>query len=140
MWSVLAMLCTSTAFISLRSNHKHRVLDKLFSARDHEPILRVSDVKLQSFKHKIVSLGSPKILPPIKPGADWQLWHHVRDSSFSDDIISSGTGRIVHATSKDGLTDWLYESKPVLDPSKECGDWFLFDAEHVGLGELTCRK
>jgi hypothetical protein len=42
------------------------------------------------------------------------------------------------ASSKDGLTNWkLHEDSPVLNPNKENdGDWFFFDSEHVGLGDV----
>lgn len=44
--------------------------------------------------------------------------------------------RIHHAVSEDGLLWELHPDSPVLGPSKEQGDWFYFDAEHVGVGDV----
>ena len=43
------------------------------------------------------------------------------------------TGRILFATSRNGIDNWrFHEESPVLGPSRDSGDWFLFDSEHVG--------
>lgn len=83
------------------------------------------------------SFGNPKIIPPGKTNMQWLLWHHVRDDKFADDIVKLSTGRVMFATSSDGLSDWKYHAdNPALNPSVESGDWFLFDATHVGVGDV----
>ena len=85
----------------------------------------------------ITSFGNPKIIPPGRTNNQWLLWHHVRDDKFSNDIVKLSSGKVVFATSNDGLTDWQYHpDNPALSPSLENGDWFLFDAEHVGVGDV----
>ncbi len=39
------------------------------------------------------------------------------------------------ATSKNGIDKWkIHEDSPCLNPSKDDGNWFYFDSEHVGMG------
>jgi hypothetical protein len=77
-------------------------------------------------------------IPPQEDGGDWLMWLHARNDNFPDDVISLSTGRILHATSRDGLRDWSFHpDSPVLNPNKENGgDWYFFDSEHVGLGDI----
>ena len=84
----------------------------------------------------IRALGAPRVLPPGKVGEEWLLWFHGRDTSFKDDVMPSSTGRIYLATSKDGISGWTMYEKPVMNPSKDDGDWFYFDSEHLGLGDV----
>ena len=103
----------------------------LFSSK---PIITIKDIPLSNAQ--VTSFGCPKIIGPGKLGSEWLLWHHARDDKFSDDVVKLTTGRVYFATSKDGL-EWKYhEDSPALSPSKESGDWFLFDSEHVGLGDV----
>lgn len=89
-----------------------------------------------------VSLGSPRVLPPGKEGEEWLIWFHGRDAAMSkgDDssiLIKQPTGRILLAASKDGIKNFKFDAdSPVLNPSKEAGDWFYFDSEHVGIGDI----
>eukprot|EP01039_Chlorochromonas_danica_P001545 gene1545-1683_t len=86
---------------------------------------------------KVLSFGSPKILAPNENFPQWRLWLHYRDHTIPDDVVHGSTGHILHATSSDGLGDWVvHPNSPVLSPSKEKGDWFFFDSEHVGLGDV----
>ena len=66
------------------------------------------------------------------------MWLHARNSDFPDDVINLSTGRILHARSPDGLRGWdFHPNSPVLNPNKESGgDWYFFDSEHVGLGDV----
>jgi len=90
-----------------------------------------------ALNRNMIGLGMPKVYPPGKEGDEWLLWFHGRDDKFSNDIVKLSTGRIFFATSKDGLTNWkLDPDNPILNPSKEDGDWFYFDSEHVGLGDV----
>lgn len=84
------------------------------------------------------NLGMPRLLPPNGGRGEWMMWLHARDEDFEKDVVSLSTGRILHATSLDGLTDWKFHpDSPVLNPNKENGgDWFFFDSEHVGLGDI----
>ena len=85
------------------------------------------------------NLGMPRVLPPDGVSAtEWMLWLHARDENFTPDVVNLSTGRVLHATSPDGLTGWtLHPDSPVLNPNKENGgDWFFFDSEHVGLGDV----
>ena len=80
----------------------------------------------------------PRVLPPGQAGEDWLLWFHARDDGLADDVVKLSTGRILFASSKDGLSNWkFHEDSPVLNPNKENdGDWYFFDSEHVGLGDV----
>lgn len=85
----------------------------------------------------VTSIGMPRVMPPGKPTEDWFMWFHVRDSAIESDVLDVSTGRIMFATSKDGLSGWkLHEDNPLMGPNKENGDWFYFDSEHVGLGDV----
>ena len=58
-----------------------------------------------------------------------------RDEAISKNAPSFCTGRVYLATSKNGLDKWvLHEDSPSLNPSKDEGNWFYFDSEHVGAG------
>ena len=85
-----------------------------------------------------LNLGMPRVLPPGQADEDWLLWFHARDDQLADDVVKLSTGRILFASSKDGLSGWkFHEDSPVLNPNKENdGDWYFFDSEHVGLGDV----
>ena len=86
---------------------------------------------------RLQAIDMPRIIPPGKPSDDWLLWFHGRDWNMPDDIAKESTGRIFFATSRDGLCDWrMHEDSPIMGPHKEDGDWFYFDSEHVGLGDV----
>lgn len=89
-------------------------------------------------KSSICSIGMPRVLPPGKPEEEWLLWFHGRDTEMNDNnIIALSTGRIYLASSPDGISNFkFHEDSPVIVPSKEAGDWFYFDSEHVGLGDV----
>lgn len=99
-------------------------------------VLKISDIS--SPGRDYVNLGMPRVLPPGQAGEDWLLWFHARDSKLADDVVKLSTGRILFASSKDGLSGWkFHEDSPVLNPNKENdGDWYFFDSEHVGLGDV----
>jgi hypothetical protein len=99
-------------------------------------VLTVNDIA--SNGRTYLNLGMPRILPPGQAGEDWLLWFHARDDKLADDVVKLSTGRILFASSKDGLTGWkFHEDSPVLNPNKENdGDWYFFDSEHVGLGDV----
>ena len=83
-------------------------------------------------------VGMPRLLPPSSVNDNWLMWFHARDENFDESVVSLSTGRILLASSNDGLTNWeLHEDSPVLNPNKENGgDWYFFDSEHVGLGDV----
>ena len=96
-----------------------------------------------ALNRNMIGLGMPKVYPPGKEGDEWLLWFHGRDDKFSNDIVKLSTGRIFFATTKDGINNWKMDpDNPILNPSKEAGDWFYFDSEHVGLGDVIkpCMK
>lgn len=99
-------------------------------------VLTINDIS--SPGRDYVNLGMPRVLPPGQAGEDWLLWLHARDNKLADDVVKLSTGRILFASSKDGLTGWkFHEDSPVLNPNKENdGDWYFFDSEHVGLGDV----
>jgi hypothetical protein len=99
-------------------------------------VLTINDIS--SPGRDYVNLGMPRVLPPGQVGEDWLLWLHARDSKLADDVVKLSTGRILFASSKDGLSGWkFHEDSPVLNPNKENdGDWYFFDSEHVGLGDV----
>ena len=100
-------------------------------------IISISDIPktIKSLK-SITSIGNPKVIPPGGLGSEWLLWHHVRDETIDDSVLKLSTGKILFATSANGLTNWKYTEEPCLSPAKETGDWFLFDSEHVGVGDV----
>ena len=86
-----------------------------------------------------LAIDMPRVIPPSSDDGkgEWLLWFQVRDSKIAEDVVKLSTGRILFATSKDGLRNWaLHEDSPVINPHKESGDWFYFDSEHVGLGDV----
>ena len=90
---------------------------------------------------RIKSVGMPRIIKPGtgNAGDEWLIWFHGRDYEMADDknLVNLSTGRIFHATSKNGINNWkLHVDSPVLNPSRENGDWYLHDSEHVGLGDV----
>eukprot|EP01031_Cornospumella_fuschlensis_P030990 gene30990-37453_t len=98
--------------------------------------LSQEDLTLNS-KLKVRSFGMPRVLAPSEDKPEWSLWLQVRDESISEEVIDISTGRIFFATSADGISNWqFHEDSPVLNPSKDSGDWFYFDSEHVGLGDV----
>lgn len=90
----------------------------------------------------VVSIGNPRVLPPLtSTGGDdskWKLWFHSRETNTSSDIADLGTGRVYYATSSDGVNDWNIDmdSAIALKSGQEIGDWWWFDSEHVGLGDI----
>ncbi|RYH32753.1 hypothetical protein EON65_00195 [archaeon] len=89
-------------------------------------------------KLNVLSFGMPRVLAPTKARPEWLLWMQVRDDSINQEVIDVSTGRIIFATSTDGIRNWqLHPNSPVLNPSKVNGDWFYFDSEHVGLGDVV---
>ena len=77
------------------------------------------------------------MIPPSNMNEDWLLWYQVRDDTISENVVKLSSGRILFAKSRDGLTNWIEDpASPVLGPNKESGDWFYFDSEHVGLGDI----
>jgi hypothetical protein len=87
-----------------------------------------------SFKY----IGNPKVLPPKSETDEWRLWFSGRDHDMAADLADMATGKIFFLTSKDGLSSWVnHESSPVLKPSKDYGDWWWFDSEHVGVGDVV---
>lgn len=99
-------------------------------------VLTVDDIA--SNGRSYLNLGMPRVLPPGQAGEDWLLWFHARDDKLADDVVKLSTGRILFASSKDGISNWkFHEDSPVLNPNKENdGDWYFFDSEHVGLGDV----
>ena len=93
-------------------------------------ICRPSDFGLKS-------IGMPKIM---KPGAskEWLVWFHGRTIEQSQEsLVNLSTGNVYFCVSKDGISDWtLQEDNPVLQPGKTSGDWWWFDSEHVGIGDV----
>jgi len=96
-----------------------------------------SDSLREPMGKEVLSLGMPRVLPPDGEGSDWEIWYQYRDESIPTDVLQLSTGRIAFASSKDGLRDWkLHEDSPVMGPNKEQGDWFYFDSDHVGVGDV----
>jgi hypothetical protein len=93
------------------------------------------------------NMGMPRAMRPSSDkdgqttgGSKWLLWFHGRESGFDPEnqLPNLSTGRIYFAESEDGLRDWkFHEDSPCLNPSKEDGDWWYFDSEHVGLGDVV---
>lgn len=86
-------------------------------------------------------VGMPRILKKIDSDGSirWYMWLQGRETGFGGgELPELSTGRIFFLDSVDGLNDWsLREDNPVLNPNKEGdGDWWFFDAEHVGLGDV----
>lgn len=109
---------------------------KMMSESKDGLVLTVDDIASKGRSY--LNLGMPRVLPPGQASEDWLLWFHARDDKLADDVVKLSTGRILFASSKDGLTDWKFdEDSPVLNPNKENdGDWYFFDSEHVGLGDV----
>lgn len=89
---------------------------------------------------EVLSMDTPRIIAPnrLNSNDDYLLWVTVRDTKVDNSIAPYTSGRIVFATSKDGLNNWkFHEDNPIIDPGKDNGDWFYFDAEHIGLGDVV---
>lgn len=83
------------------------------------------------------NIGNSRILPPNDGEDEWRLWFTGRDSSMDSSIVNMATGSVYFMTSKDGVTNWQHHpDSPILKPSKEAGDWWWYDAEHIGLGDV----
>ena len=89
-------------------------------------MLTVQDIASKG--RTFANMGMPRVILN-KENNEWMLWLHARDENFSSDVVNLSTGRILLATSPDGLTQWkLDEDSPVLNPNKEGdGNWFFFD-------------
>eukprot|EP01035_Chromulina_nebulosa_P016908 gene16908-22397_t len=93
----------------------------------------------KSTNYNIKSIGTPRVLAPIEEGDDWKIWFHGKEINDKDDVnlFNAGNGRIYYLTSSNGLTNWIHdEDSPIMHPSKEDGDWWWFDSEHVGIGDI----
>lgn len=86
--------------------------------------------------YDISSIGMPSVIAPRELTEKWMLWFHGRGKSLPENLVKGSSGRVYHATSEDGLTWSIHPDSPVLSPSKEQGDWFYFDSEHVGVGDV----
>ena len=89
--------------------------------------------------YRVLGVDMPRVIPPGTVGnnREWLLWCQMRDDKIDDSVVKINSGRICFATSRDGLRNWKFdEDSPILGPNKENGDWFYFDAEHVGLGDV----
>lgn len=114
-----------------------KLIQKLHASPQVGITFDINDVTLGNSKGTVCAIDMPRVIPPGKPSDDWLLWFHARDSEMSEDVVKLSTGRILFATSRDGIKDWkLHEDSPIMGPHKETGDWFYFDSEHVGLGDV----
>ena len=120
-------------FVSSKSDGRSL---NMMSGNTEGRLLTVDDIA--SDGRSYLNLGMPRVLPPGQADEDWLLWFHARDDQLADDVVKLSTGRILFASSKDGLSGWkFHEDSPVLNPNKENdGDWYFFDSEHVGLGDV----
>lgn len=88
---------------------------------------------------KALAIDMPRVIPPgtVGDNKDWLLWCQMRDDEIDEDVVKFNSGRICFATSRNGLTNWKFDiDSPIMGPNKENGDWFYFDAEHIGLGDV----
>ena len=93
----------------------------------------------EGVEYSVLGVDMPRVIPPGTVGnnREWLLWCQMRDDKIDSNIMQINSGRIVFATSRDGLRNWKFdEDSPIMGPSKENGDWFYFDAEHIGLGDV----
>ena len=135
--TTLLIASTSHAFRPLQGVFKGtRAMLSMSGVTNQGLVLTINDIS--SPGREYVNLGMPRVLPPGQAGEDWLLWMHARDNKLADDVVKLSTGRILFASSKDGLSGWkFHEDSPVLNPNKENdGDWYFFDSEHVGLGDV----
>lgn len=107
------------------------------------PIFALESVRMgkgdEKVTRKALAIDMPRVIPPGTVGnnRDWLLWCHCRDDEIDGDVVKFNSGRICFATSRNGLTNWKFdEDSPIMGPNKENGDWFYFDAEHIGLGDV----
>ena len=123
---VLFLSCCSL----LHSFHHHR------TSTHSLPALQSKVKIISETDYEITSIGMPTVIPPKKSTEKWLLWFHSRDKSLPENLVKGSSGRIYHADSEDGIIFTMHPSSPVLGPAKEQGDWFYFDSEHVGLGDV----
>ena len=135
--------CTLSVSFALRPTFRHQLNAKstnnimsMVNENNQGLVLTVDDIA--SNGRSYLNLGMPRVLPPGQAGEDWLLWFHARDDKLAEDVVKLSTGRILFASSKDGISNWkFHEDSPVLNPNKENdGDWYFFDSEHVGLGDV----
>ena len=104
------------------------------------PLFSLEDVLKGTDKdYSVLGVDMPRVIPPgtIGNNREWLLWCQMRDDKMDDNIMKINSGRICFATSRNGVTNWKFdEDSPIMGPSKESGDWFYFDAEHIGLGDV----
>ena len=121
-----AFILPSSAF-NFRSRH--------FLEMSTKPMISPEDVNLST-------LGVPRVIRRIENGVEtFLMWFQGRESSFdpAGELPKLSTGRIFFCESTSGLGNWkLHEDNPVINPNKEEmeGDWWFFDSEHVGLGDV----
>ena len=91
----------------------------------------------------VEKMGMPRVIKKIESDGSevWLMWLQGREAAFdtNSELPDLSTGRIFFMDSPDGLNGWrLHEDNPVINPNKEGdGDWWFFDAEHVGLGDVV---
>lgn len=115
---------------SILSMHKSkfhsqsRSLDATSHIKDFTScILHVKDIPLIKNKFQPTSIGMPRILAGAN-SQEWKLWFQMRDNMIGDNVVKLSTGRIIYATSSDGVNNFkIHENSPILSPSKDTGDW-----------------
>ena len=85
-------------------------------------VINSADIEIEYGK-RVLNVGMPRVIAPLNDNEQWLMWYHLRDEALAPDVLSLSTGRIVHATSPDGLMWKLHPDSPILNPAKESGDW-----------------
>ena len=104
---------------------------------DYEGIKNGLMLRCEDVGENVLSLGVPRVVSPSNELEDWLLWFNCRDETDPKSLVGISTGKVMFASSKDGLTNWkLHPDCPVLDASKKDDNWFVFDSEHTGVGDI----
>jgi hypothetical protein len=92
----------------------------------------------------LATLGMPRVIEKFDSDDSiaYLMWIEGREPGFDakNELPKLSNGRIFFLSSPDGIKNWtLHDDNPIVNPNKleKGGDWWMFDSEHVGLGDVV---